>query len=386
MSKKRVHEIAKEHGLSSKELLEKLKAAGIEAKAAASSVDEAAALKALGAGRRRAPTASERARRAARADASSGRRRPPAAAAGSRGSPRTGAERRERGRLDGHGTSRSRRPRRSAPRPRAAAATAAGAASRGRPSGSATPRRRLERGRRRGSRRRARAPDARLAHRRAHARRHRPRRAPARRDRLAGLAPPAGRPVQPAPAPPAPRPPPPRHLRRDDRADRHGCDGGHRPDPRQLGLDRQGRRRVPRRGGARDHQEADVAGRDGDAHADALRRRHPGAGGRVRQEDRDRPRRRRRRGRAGIRGRRGGSDRASAGRHDHGPRRPRQDLAAGRDPRDRGRRGRGRRHHPAHRRLPGAPRRQGDHLPRHARPRGVHGDARARREASPTWR
>jgi len=50
MSKKRVHEIAKEHGLSSKELLEKLKAAGIEAKAAASSVDEDAALSALGVG------------------------------------------------------------------------------------------------------------------------------------------------------------------------------------------------------------------------------------------------------------------------------------------------------------------------------------------------
>jgi len=48
MSKKRVHEIAKEQGLSSKELLEKLKAAGVEAKAAASSVDEAAALEALG--------------------------------------------------------------------------------------------------------------------------------------------------------------------------------------------------------------------------------------------------------------------------------------------------------------------------------------------------
>jgi translation initiation factor IF-2 len=48
MSKKRVHEIAKEQGLSSKELLEKLKAAGIEAKAAASSVDQDAALKALG--------------------------------------------------------------------------------------------------------------------------------------------------------------------------------------------------------------------------------------------------------------------------------------------------------------------------------------------------
>jgi translation initiation factor IF-2 len=47
MSKKRVHEIAKQHGLSSKELLEKLKAAGVEAKAASSSVEEAVALKAL---------------------------------------------------------------------------------------------------------------------------------------------------------------------------------------------------------------------------------------------------------------------------------------------------------------------------------------------------
>ncbi len=48
MTRKRVHEIAKEQGLTSKELLEKLKAAGVEAKAAASSVDEAAALQALG--------------------------------------------------------------------------------------------------------------------------------------------------------------------------------------------------------------------------------------------------------------------------------------------------------------------------------------------------
>ena len=47
MSKRRVHEIAKDHGLTSKELLEKLNAAGIEAKAAASTVDEAAALKAI---------------------------------------------------------------------------------------------------------------------------------------------------------------------------------------------------------------------------------------------------------------------------------------------------------------------------------------------------
>jgi translation initiation factor IF-2 len=47
MAKKRVHEIAKAQGLSTKELLEKLHAAGIEAKAAASSVDEEIALGAL---------------------------------------------------------------------------------------------------------------------------------------------------------------------------------------------------------------------------------------------------------------------------------------------------------------------------------------------------
>ena len=48
MTRKRVHEIAKEQGLSSKELLERLHAAGVEAKAAASSVEESAALQALG--------------------------------------------------------------------------------------------------------------------------------------------------------------------------------------------------------------------------------------------------------------------------------------------------------------------------------------------------
>jgi translation initiation factor IF-2 len=45
--KKRVHEIAKQQGLTSKEVLAALKSAGIEAKAAQSSVEEADALKAL---------------------------------------------------------------------------------------------------------------------------------------------------------------------------------------------------------------------------------------------------------------------------------------------------------------------------------------------------
>jgi translation initiation factor IF-2 len=50
VAKKRVHEIAKEQGLTSKELLVKLKAAGIQATAAASSVEESDALQALGNG------------------------------------------------------------------------------------------------------------------------------------------------------------------------------------------------------------------------------------------------------------------------------------------------------------------------------------------------
>jgi translation initiation factor IF-2 len=49
VAKKRVHEIAKAQGVSSKDLLAALKAAGIEAKAAASSVEEADALRAIGA-------------------------------------------------------------------------------------------------------------------------------------------------------------------------------------------------------------------------------------------------------------------------------------------------------------------------------------------------
>ena len=48
MAKKRVHEIAKERGLTSKEVIAKLQAAGVEVKAAASSVDEDVAANALG--------------------------------------------------------------------------------------------------------------------------------------------------------------------------------------------------------------------------------------------------------------------------------------------------------------------------------------------------
>ena len=48
MTKKRVHEIAKEQGMSSADVLTKLRAAGFDVTAAASTVDEAEALRALG--------------------------------------------------------------------------------------------------------------------------------------------------------------------------------------------------------------------------------------------------------------------------------------------------------------------------------------------------
>ncbi len=50
MAKKRVYEIAKEKGVSSKDLLEALRAAGVDVKAAASTVDEADAARVLPAG------------------------------------------------------------------------------------------------------------------------------------------------------------------------------------------------------------------------------------------------------------------------------------------------------------------------------------------------
>ena len=105
------------------------------------------------------------------------------------------------------------------------------------------------------------------------------------------------------------------------------------------------------------HREAAVPGRrDGHRHHLAHGRGHHDGGERARPQRRDRRHRRRDAGHRGDR-RRGRSvpaGAASAGGHRHGPRRPRQDQAAGRDPRDRRRRGRVRWHHPAHRRLSGA--------------------------------
>ena len=69
---------------------------------------------------------------------------------------------------------------------------------------------------------------------------------------------------------------------------------------------------------------------------------------------------------------------ARARGHRHGPRRPRQDVAPRRHPRDHRGRGRGGRHHPAHRRLPRGRGHAEGRLPRHPRPRGVHPHARPR--------
>jgi translation initiation factor IF-2 len=87
MAKKRVHEIAKAQGLSAKELLVKLQAAGIEAKAAASSVDEELALSALvsnGAAASSSKKATAPAREAAAATPPSGAQAAPAVKAAGR--------------------------------------------------------------------------------------------------------------------------------------------------------------------------------------------------------------------------------------------------------------------------------------------------------------
>ena len=168
--------------------------------------------------------------------------------------------------------------------------------------------RRAEAGRRqRRTATRAQAPDALLAAGRARPRLRR-RRAP-RRHRLAGRAPHGSRRRsrrprrRPAAPPAAPRwTPAPRHL--------HGADAAGRLVLKADTI------RVNSGSTVKDVAEyLGVAvpeiikklmtpGRDGDAHADAVRRRDPGDRGRVRQGDRDRPRLRGGRRRARVRGHR----------------------------------------------------------------------------------
>src|SRR5439155_7124825 len=78
--KKRVHEIAKQEGLTSKEVLAALKAAGIEAKVAASSVEEEDALKALAAATGDGAKADSKSAKAAPKDGSKKAKAAPASA------------------------------------------------------------------------------------------------------------------------------------------------------------------------------------------------------------------------------------------------------------------------------------------------------------------
>ena len=140
--KKRVHEIAKEQGLTSKEVLAALKAAGIEAKVAASSVEEADALKALAAagdgaqpprpkpaetakagGRRRQRPRSRAPggrRRQARGRAAEARRGPARRAGRRRRRRRRGGRKRRRVVIDSQASRREHMPQAPPPRPAAA--------------------------------------------------------------------------------------------------------------------------------------------------------------------------------------------------------------------------------------------------------------------------
>jgi translation initiation factor IF-2 len=92
MAKKRVHEIAKAQGLTSKELLAALNAAGVEAKAAQSSVEESDALAALkGSGDGGSPTATK-AKPAAKAKSSPAKQSAPAQTTKAEAAPKSAAK------------------------------------------------------------------------------------------------------------------------------------------------------------------------------------------------------------------------------------------------------------------------------------------------------
>jgi hypothetical protein len=141
--------------------------------------------------------------------------------------------------------------------------------------------------------------------------------------------------------------------------------GAGAPAPRRRGGDDRARERVPhgrragaghRRAGHADRgQRVQEPGPDGDHQPAARLRPDRAAAGGVRLPCRSRGGVRR----ASCGGARRRTSRrtcaAAAHRHDHGPRRPRQDVAAGLHPQDQRHRRRVRRHHAAHRRVPRGP-------------------------------
>jgi translation initiation factor IF-2 len=116
LAKKRVHEIAKAQGLSSKEVLAALNAAGIEAKAAASSVEEDLALKALQASngeppaQASAPAAAEPAAKAAPASSKPSPARPVRPSEGDGTKPASGQKKRRRVVIDSQASRREQMP------------------------------------------------------------------------------------------------------------------------------------------------------------------------------------------------------------------------------------------------------------------------------------
>jgi translation initiation factor IF-2 len=99
VARKRVHEIAKAQGVTSKELLAVLQAAGIEAKAAASSVEEADALKAIAAAKGDGVKASADGATANGAEAAATKKAPrPAQPSGAKSAGAAGAKRTAAGR------------------------------------------------------------------------------------------------------------------------------------------------------------------------------------------------------------------------------------------------------------------------------------------------
>ena len=143
--------------------------------------------------------------------------------------------------------------------------------------------------------------------------------------------------------------------------------------------DGQGSGRKARRPNEGHDQEADGSRRLRDDQSDA--RQGNGQGNREGLQRRSRIRdvRRKRHARCRRSQRRRESAAARAGRHDHGPRRSRKDVAARCDSQDPRHRTGSRRNHAAHRRLSGEGQGPEDHVPRHAGSRSVHADARARR-------
>jgi translation initiation factor IF-2 len=107
LAKKRVHEIAKAQGITSKELLAALNAAGIEAKAAASSVEEQVALDALKGGATAKPAAAEKPRAEADAKPAAKRAAAPAKAEAKQGG---GGKRMRRVVIDSQASRRERMP------------------------------------------------------------------------------------------------------------------------------------------------------------------------------------------------------------------------------------------------------------------------------------